>query len=560
MDPSIDTHPGRSSCPPAPALLPAAMLFLAATSIGWADPRPSLTVMVPMSDGTRLATDVYLPDQGGPAWPVRLIRTPYGRTRYNREYGAQARQGYAMVLQDMRGRFDSEGTDLAFLACGWRKNQDGIDTIKWIQAQPWCNGKIGTEGASAMGITQYMLAGAHPPITAQYILVAAASLYHHAAYPGGGMGAALTLGWLTDNAFHPHNAWIMAGHPFYDRYWQSLDSVARAEEINIPAVHFTGWFDVFQQGNIDGFVSRHNQGGPGARGKQKLIVGPWAHGGPNGRPVGQLKFPDNNRRLPFACGAAEWFGYYLKGLDTGIEKVPPVQYYTMGAVGPAERDAPGNQWQTADNWPVPARRTPYYFHADGKLSPDKPRNKDDARTFDYNPLNPVPTRGGCLLSLPPGPYDQRDLENRPDVLVFSTEPLTEPIEVTGRLTAHLIIASDRVDTDFTAKLTDVYPDGTSMLIADGLIRCRYRKGFDRLALLQPGEPAEVEIDLWSTSMIFNKGHRIRVAVSSSNYPRFDVNPNTGWPAWPMSPLLPARNQVFCGRDQASHIILPIVER
>ena len=534
-----------------------------------AQPKADLTVMVPMSDGTKLATDVYLPQQGGPEWPARLIRTPYGRVIYDVEYGSQAKTGHAMVVQDMRGRFDSEGKALAFVDCGWNQNRDGIDTLEWVLAQPWCNGKVGTEGASAMGITQCMLAGAAPKdLVAQYILVAAPSLYHHGSFVGGGLRASLVVGWLTACGFHPDNVWLTAGHPFYDQHWQRLDSIARADRITQPAVHFGGWFDVFSQGTIDGFVSRHNHGGPGARGKQKLIIGPWGHGEARGRPVGEVVFPESERNRPFPCGGTAWFDHHLKGKDTGIDEVPAVQYYTMGAIG--EESAPGNVWQTADNWPVPSTPTAFYFHPDGGLSREKATGEDGRLEYDYHPLKPVPTRGGCLLfkwtdpgpdkkQITSGPYDQRDLEQRPDVITFTTEPLAEPIEVTGRLTANLAIVSDRVDTDFTVKLCDVYPDGRSMNVADGLARCRYRKGFDRLALLTPGEPTAIEVDLWSTSMVFNKGHRIRIAVSSSNYPRFDVNVNTGWPGWPMGPVLVAHNQILCNRGHASHIVLPVVE-
>lgn len=543
-----------------------------------ADPQASLTVMVPMPDGTRLATDVYLPGVGGPAWPVRLVRTPYGRVRYNREYGSRAQRGYAMVVQDMRGRFDSEGKDLAFIDCGWGDNRDGVETIKWILAQPWCNGRIGTEGASAMGITQCMLGPAEPPgLTAQYIAVAAPSLYHHAAYVSGAFRAALVIGWLTDGGFDPDNIWLYSQHPFYDVHWQRLDSIARASSVNVPAVFFGGWYDVFLQGTIDGFVSRHNDGGQGAKGKHKLIIGPWGHGGPKQDtksakpktlPMGELAFPANSLKIPYACGSDEWFDYYLRGIDTGIEEIPAVQYYTMGAVD--EEDAPGNTWHTADNWPVPAKPSPLYLREDRTLSAETPRTTDSRMSFDHDPLNPVPTRGGCLLltwkepgterKVASGTYDQRDIEQRPDVITFTTEPLTDPLEVTGRLTARLFVVSDRIDTDLAVKLTDVYPDGRSMNIADGLARCRYRKGLDRLAPLEPGQPTEIEVDLWSTSMVFNKGHRIRVAVTGSNYPRFDVNPNTGWPAWPMGPAIKARNQVLCSRQYPSHILLPVVKR
>lgn len=523
------------------------------------EPKPDATVMVPMEDGKLLATDVYLPRTGGPAWPVRLVRTPYGRRAYSQEYGRLAEQGYVMVLQDMRGRFESQGKDLAFLDCGWAAHPDGVTTVRWIHAQPWCNGKVGTEGASAMGITQCLMAPVVGDlVAAQYIAVAAPSLYHHAAYVGGAWRASLMVGWLNDGNFDPENFWMVALHPFYDGYWRDLDSIRRAPEIDIPAVHYGGWYDVFLQGTIDGFASRHNRGGPNARGSQKLIIGPWGHGGPKARPLGEVMFPENNLKLPIACGSAAWFDHYLKGIDNGVERAPAVQYYTMGAL--EEKGAPGNEWRSADNWPVPASDTSYYFQADGSMSTTRPPAAEGAVEYTYDPLDPVPTRGGCLLLLKPGVFDQRELEARPDVVTFTTEPLEAPLEVTGRLIARIELVCDRVDTDLAVKLTDVYPDGRSYNIADGLARCRLRAGLDRLALLTPGEPATVDVDLWSTSHIFNRGHRIRVAVTGSNYPRFDANPNTGWPAWPMCPMQPARHRILCARDRASQIILPIVRR
>jgi len=521
---------------------------------------PHLTVMVPMRDGVRLATDVYLPESGGPSWPVRLTRTPYGRKGYAREYGSQAQRGYAMVVQDMRGRFDSQGKDLAFADCGWAGQQDGLTTLEWLHAQEWCNGKVGTEGASAMGITQYLLAPvAGDRVAAQYILVGAPSLYHHASYVGGAFRLSLTTGWLSDGRFAPENFWIVAAHPLYDPYWQDRDAIRRAPDVNAPAVHFGGWYDVFQQGTIDGFASRQERGGPKARGTQKLIIGPWAHAGPQDKPLGELRFPDNQRAIPVPLGASEWFDHHLKGLDTGVEKAPAVQYYTMGAIG--EPGAAGNLWRTADAWPVPARATSFYLHADGTLARSRPDAAavDAAVEYTFDPLNPVPTHGGCLLLLPPGIFDQRALEARPDVVTFTSAPLEQPLEVTGRLRAQIELITDRVDTDVAVKLTDVYPDGRSYNIADGLARARARAGFERISLLTPGEPATLEVDLWSTSYVFNRGHRIRVAVTGSNYPRFDVNPNTGRPHWPLDPLLSARHRILCSADRASRVILPVVD-
>jgi hypothetical protein len=537
--------------------------------------RPSLTVMLPMSDGVELATDVYLPEQGKPPWPTRLIRTPYGRVRYNNEYGTQAKQGYAMVVQDMRGRWDSQGRDLAFIGCGWQRHQDGVDTCKWILDQSWSDGKIGTEGASAMGITQYLMAPAQPPgVVAQYVLVAAPSLYHHASYISGALRASLVVSWLTDAGFDTDNLWLTGLHPFYDEHWEAFNSLARTEDIHLPAVHFGGWYDVFLQGNIDAFVARQTQGGTGARGTQKLIIGPWGHGANHGRPIGELKYPDNTR--DWEGGGQAWFDYYLKGIDTGIEDVPTVQYYTMGAVG--ESGAPGNVWNTADNWPVDHTPTALYLHRKGRApattghqaSFHAPEASVSKVEYVYDPLKPVPTRGGCLLQswhdyttdqdVTSGPYDQREIEARDDVIVFTSDVLDAPMEITGRVKAKLWITSDCVDTDFAVKVTDVYPDGRSINVVDGIARCRYRQGYDRLTLLEPGKPTLIEVDLWSTSTIFNKGHRIRVAVTSSNYPKFDVNVNTGWPGWPMGPARIAHNAVLCSQQYASHVVLPVVKR
>jgi putative CocE/NonD family hydrolase len=253
-----------------------------------------------------------------------------------------------------------------------------------------------------------------------------------------------------------------------------------------------------------------------------------------------------------------WFDHYLKGEDNGVPNDPPVTYYVMGAVG--EANAPGNEWRTADHWPVPAAESRYYYHADGSLTPEPPTEDQASRTYTFDPAKPVPTLGGAELFPPAGPTDQRPGENRPDVLVFTTPPLEKPLEVTGRLRAHLWVSSSAVDTDFTANLTDVYPDGRSMLVTDGIIRARHRNSCERDDLLKPGEVVEVDIDLWSTSLIFNAGHRIRVALSSSNSPRFQPNPNTG-EAFPPegSKGVPAENTIYFDAAHPSHVVLPVVK-
>jgi len=512
-----------------------------------------MTVMVPMRDGVRLATDIYLPDGEGP-WPVILSRTPYGKNRAKGK--GLTRQGYVFVMQDFRGRFESEGQNLPFIGCGWGEIRDGYDTIEWIASQPWCNGKVGTAGGSALGITQVLTAGAAPPhLVCQRISVAAGSLYHHAAFWGGVFRKNLVEGWLRGNRFDPESLRLMLSHPDYDSYWRAYDASTRSSVIVVPALFQGGWFDCFSQGTIDAFLWRQNDGGEDARGKQKLLMGPWTHG----RKQGELKFPENSRRPPGPIAdAVAWFDFWLKGVDNGIARVPAVTYYVMGDT--SDPDAPGNEWRTSDVWPVPAEATPFYFREGGRLIRKPPEGAEKPDSFKYDPKDPVPTRGGNNLGLPKGPMDQRPVENRPDVILFTTEELTEPIEVTGRVKVKLWASSSCKDTDFTAKLTDVYPDGRSMLLLDGIIRARHRNSLETEELMTPGEIYQFEVDLWSTSIVFNKGHRIRVAVSSSNAPRFDPNPNTGDPFRANDKTVVAENTIYHDADHPSHILLPVVKR
>ncbi|MEW6356268.1 MAG: CocE/NonD family hydrolase [Planctomycetota bacterium] len=511
------------------------------------------TLMIPMRDGTKLATDIYLPKGEGP-WPAILFRTPYSRKKTKGE--PITRGGYAVVAQDFRGRFESEGeSDMPFINDGWGKLQDGYDTIEWIAKQPWCNGKVGTSGGSALGITQIMTAGSTPPhLVCQSIGVACGSLYHHAAWQGGAFRKALVEGWLTGNKFDPECLKLMTSHPNYDDFWRQMDAGTRSEVITVPGFFQGGWFDVFNQGTIDAFMWRQYNGGEGARGKQKLLMGPWVHG--KSRKPGEIEFPKNSLQVPTQADGARWANHWLKGEQNGVMDDPAVTYYVMGDV--TDPKAPGNEWRFSDVWPVPCEETPYYLYADGALSTEKPPADGASKTFKYDPKNPVPTRGGCNLNIPAGSFDQRPVENRPDVLLYTTNSLAEPVEVTGRVKVHLWASSSCKDTDFTAKLTDVYPDGRSMLVLDGIIRARHRNTVEKDELMEPGTVYEFEMDLWSTSIIFNKGHRIRVAVSSSNAPRFDPNPNTGDPFRANDKTVVAENTIYHDAERPSHILLPVV--
>jgi len=528
------------------------------------------TYMVPMRDGVRLATDVTVGAGAGP-WPVILNRTPYGARG---KIVAQGMDDYALVAQDVRGRYDSEGHAIAFFDDGWGERQDGLDTVKWILAQPWCNGKIATTGGSALGITQNMLAAANPPgVAAQHISFAADSLYHHAAYPGGALQEALTKGWLTRTGFGDDSLQLVRSHPFYDALWAQVDSVARVrqERVNIPAVHVGGWFDVFTQGTIDSFIAR-SEIAP----NQWLIMGPWPHG--MKRDVGELVFPPNAVKVPTpVMNSTRFFDYWLKGQDNGVNKAPHVTYYVMGACD--EPGAPGNEWRTADSWPVPAKAMEFYLGTNHELLRQSPAA--GSLKYDYDPARPVPTLGGGNLNLKAGPMDQRPVENRDDVLVFSTPPLEKPVEVTGRVIVRFYASSSARDTTFMAKLCDVYPGGApevrqsriqddsgaapemrqsriqggrSMLITDGALRAACRESFSKPTPLEPGKVYEFNIAVGSTSIIFNKGHRIRVDISSSNAPRFAVHPNVWGEGKPQT----ATQTVYYGGAHASAVILPIV--
>jgi putative CocE/NonD family hydrolase len=456
----------------------------------------------------------------------------------------------------MRGRFDSEGENLPFIEDGEGQHHDGSDSIAWIRRQSWSNGNVGTMGGSAAGIAQNLLAPTAPEgMKAQHISVAPASMYHHATYVGGAFRQSQVENWtLRNNHFDPRALEIMRAHPQYDDYWRQFDIRRQAAAINVPAVHIGGWFDTFAQGTIDSFVTRQHQGGPGARGKQKLVMGPWCH--PTGRnPVGELTFPDFG--MPEEYTAPRWFDYHLKGIDNGVMDEPAVAYYVLGDV--SAPNAPGNEWRHAADWPIPAHETPYYFQTHGGLAGKKSEPSAAHVEYTFDPSDPCPTIGGNNLTIPAGPRNQNPIENRKDVALFTTEPLKESLEVTGRVGARIFVSSSAVDSDLSIRLCDVYPDGKSYLIAEGMLRLRYRKSFEKPEPLTPGEVVEAAVDCWSTSIVFNRGHRLRVTVTSSNSPRFDVNPGTGKPYREGDRYVKQTNRIYCDAAHPSCIVLPVVD-
>lgn len=512
----------------------------------------TITTSVPAPDGTSLATDVYLPAAGS-SWPVVLIRTPYGKDSKQLECLLFTQAGYACVAQDTRGRFASGGTDTVFRDDG----PDGRAAVDWVADQPWCNGSIGTYGGSAEGITQYALAaGANPALKCMLPALATPSTRDHAYLQGGALRAALVETWLADQGslFFLDE---LKEHRLLDDWWQPLDFLAQPAAVTAEVLHVGGWYDVFQQGAIDAFRSYQMHGGSGARGRQHLVVGPWTHGGA----AGELDYGVDPEELLTAL-VVPWFEHCLEGSLNEVDDWPAVSVYLMGAV--AEPGAPGNTWVDLAGWPPAARTLPLYLDVAGGLRRSLPATGETALVID--PGDPVPTLGGANLfpwlevdgrEMGAGAYDQRPIEARGDVLVFSTDVLEEPLTVMGRVRARLWVQPDTPDLDLVVRLTDVYPDGRSMLLLDGIQRARMRCAADRECFLTPGEPAEIVVDLWSTAIVFNAGHRIRVDISGTNAPRFEVNPNDGSDLDHPDGRIVARPVLLHGAGAPSRLELPM---
>lgn len=513
-------------------------------------PKP-IEQMAPMRDGVKLSTIIYLPEGKGP-WPVVLVRTPYSKASQTRLNGAWTKRGFAFVAQDCRGTFQSEGKYRPFLD----DQLDGYDTVEWIAKQPWSNGRVGMFGASAMGIAANLAAMANPPhLVAAFVMVARSSAYEQSSFMGGVFRKEMNEDWLKRQKAE----WVLAEtfkHQDYDGYYDRAEMPKHWEQVHVPIYNYGGWYDIFNQGNIDNFVGLQVKGGALGAGNQKLIMGPWGHG-----QLEEVKYPANSGIGAFGGSmstelAMRWFDYWLKDVANGIMDEPPVRYYVMGDV--TDPKAPGNEWRTALAWPVPAKITSYFLSPGGVLSEKLPQDQESTDSYKYDPNNPVPTIGGANLFQKKGPMDQRAIGERKDVLKFATPVLQSPVEVTGRVTVELWAESDAPDTDFMAKLVDVYPDGSERLVLDSTLRARFREGFDHEVFMKKGEVYKFKIDLWSTSLIFNKGHRIAIHVSSSNDPRFDPNPNTGKPLRADKQTQVATNSIHHDRVHPSRALLPVV--
>ena len=569
-------------------------------------------VPVPMRDGVVLRADVYRPAAAG-HYPVILQRTPYNKSLTTiamlmLDVIRTAGEGYAVVIQDSRGCYTSEGEFYTF-----RDDvSDGYDTVEWCGVQPWSDGNVGMYGASYVGATQWLAAISTPPHLKAIFPLITASHYHEGwTYQGGAFALGFNESWTMtglapdtyqrlaktrpeaaeqmgnmlagiDDMCHwfrhlPIKDFPLFGeaasyfydwvaHPDDDAYWAPWNIEAQHSSVTVPACNVGGWYDIFLGGTIRNYLGMRERGGsPDARQGQKLILGPWHHTLPLNNVVGEVNYGLSST----AVGAdldgmhIKWFDYWLKGKQNGLLEEPPVRIFVMGE----------NTWRTENEWPLARTQyTKYYFHSngnakslrgDGSLSPEQPRG-EPADVYVSDPRNPVPTKGGGLCcwpaAVPGGAFDQRPVEERADVLVYTTPVLEHDVEVTGPINVTLYAATSAVDTDFTAKLVDVHPDGYARNLTDSIIRGRYRETREKATLLTPGEVYEYTIDLWATSNVFKAGHCIRIEIASSNFPRFDRNPQTGEASGEASILEPALQHVFHDETRASHIVLPIIPR
>ena len=557
-------------------------------------------VAVTMRDGTVLRADIYRPMAPG-RFPVLLTRTPYDKqSDGDVDFGHKgAARGYIVINQDVRGRYTSDGDWYPFL----HESNDGYDTVEWAAALPYSDGRVGMYGGSYVGATQMLAAIAHPPHLAGICPVVTASNYHDGwTYQGGAFEQWFNESWTSGLAQDTLNRFVRShtnalngiaklpltqyplfelpqgssdrdllhslapyfldwlAHPGYDEYWKRWSIEDRYADISVPSLTVAAWYDIFLGGSLRNYIGVKLHGkDEAARRGQRLLVTIGGHAG-SSRKIGDVDF---GPAAPFDEDETtlSWYDYLFKNVANTFSHPQTVKLFVMGT----------NQWREEDDWPLArTRSTRYFLHSEGKansalgdgaLVTATPRS-DKPDQYVYDPRNPAPTVGGPLCCdsehLGPGPRDQRPVETRSDVLVYSTPPLEQDLEVTGPVQLELFAKSSAVDTDFTAKLLDVGPDGFAQNLTEGIVRARYRNSQEKSELMNPGQIYMFTVDLWATANVFRKGHRLRLEVSSSNFPRFDKNLNTGGNASVDGKPVPATNTIFHDAEHPSALILPIV--
>jgi putative CocE/NonD family hydrolase len=549
-------------------------------------------VRVKTRDGVSLVADIYRPKIEG-RLPVLLTRTPYNRK--DPETGMYlASRGYVVILQDTRGRFDSEGEFYPFR----NEADDGYDTIEWAASLPYADGRVGMFGGSYVGATQMLAASSNPPhLVGIFPYVTAMEYYEGWTYEGGALMQWFASSWtsgLTEDtvrrktaALNRSSQWVeqlpaddyrlfnaptaaevapyfrdWVEHETDDDYWRKIRVSDFYNKMNVKALHAGGWHDIFSGGSIRNFMRLQKEAPTReARDGQRLLMGPWAHAAtsPEGK-IGDVTF-GSQAVLDMNATIVKWYDFAIKGQQNEFATAAPVKIFVMG----------DNVWRAEKEFPLARTSyTKYYLHAskgaqsvsgDGLLSTASPQT-ERADTYDYDPASPVRTIGGrlCCGGLPPGPFDQSPNESRSDVLVYSTPPLDRDVEVTGFITVDLYAATSAADTDFTAMIVDVDAKGYARYLGDGVIRARFRNSREKPEPIEPGKIYKYAIDLWATSNVFKAGHRIRVYVSSSNFPRFNRNLNTGEKTFGGTRMVKARQTIYHDIEHPSAIVLPVIPR
>lgn len=543
-----------------------AVLF--ALPLGAASPG-YFNVPVPMRDGVRLSANVFLPGARG-RFPTILLRTPYNKgDAITAGYRAFVNHGYAVVVQDVRGRYRSGGK---FEPINQEVN-DGDDTLNWIAGQSWSDGGVGMYGGSYLGIAQWKAAmSQNPHLKAIFPYVSGDDDYRDRFYStGGAMKIGHRLLWFEENmratgfvppdfksyvstlpvrqavaaaTGHLLDDWtLVSNHPTYDKFWRDTSVREHLKDIHVPVYSVGGWYDNFVESDLDAFstLSKHSH-------SDRIMIGPWPHVfSAVFEPVSYGK----DSQVPLRTEQLRWFDRWLKGIGVP-EPAHPVRIFVMGI----------DRWRDEDEWPLArARNEKFYLDRNGRLG-SRPERESQPDSFVYDPRNPVPTMGGAVCCnprvFPWGPMDQRAVEKRADVLVYSTPPLSAATEVTGPVEVVLYVSSSAPDTDFTAKLVDVFPNGSAWNLTDGILRARYRESLEVPKPLTPGDVYRLTIDAGVTSNVFKAGHRIRVEISSSNFPRFDRNPNTGAKVADEKGMRKATQTLYHNHDRRSYLLLPVV--
>lgn len=561
-------------------------------------------IRIPMRDGLKLSANIWRPKAEG-KFPVIFVYTPYDNSSESMIVKAKyfVPRGYVFAAIDVRGRHDSPGESYLYWKPDWRNGKfDGLDVYDsqtWLGEQPWSSGKIGMTGGSYLGFVQWMGAHLGNKYLACLIPYVSPDDHYDNIYPNGALQLSNSVSLLSNlgNLTHVNSNRInlrthfwdwdkllrhlpirtmdealfgqkdilwqdLIDHPDNDEYWRfsvgdrprvGEMSAGKYPQVKAPTLNITGWYDQVSQATINNYLGMVRYGPKELRDKHHLLVGPWLHGvGP--RQVGDLDYGPE-AAVDFLPIELRWYDYWLKGIENGMMEEPPVNIFVMGE----------NRWRSEREWPLSrAVETKYYFHSagransrfgDGTLHVNAPA-REPTDSFVYDPADPVPTHGGHVG----GPLDQRAIQRRDDVLVYTGEVLDNDIEVTGRILAKVYAETSARDTDFTVKLVDVHPNGYAQLLAEGIIRGRYRNSFRKQELITPGELNEYTVDLWSISHVFLKGHRIQVEISSSNFPKYDRNPNTGHKFGEDAELQKATQTIYHNSQYPSHIILPSVHR